>query len=368
MTINGLAYSPDGRRLYAAGAGMGGVKVFDPGREPGGRAISGWLDQLGALTFDREGQRFLGIAWEHGQLAAADPVDGSVTREHLLPVSDARRWPRGDFAFSPDGRWVAAPTRRDGTVVGVWDVVFGRPITTLRGSAGPVTAVAFRPDGRSLTTAAVGPAGRATVTLWRLDSGRAIQTFESESGAVEALAFSGDGRKLAAGGGRKDGPGRVIVWDTKTRDVLGALDTGGGVRFVAFHPDGARLAVADFGKTKIHLWDLAGGRSITSPGPSAVSCVGFTPDGSRIAARPNAPALDGFLLALARHHLGRVDEARSNCGRALERLGSDLADEATHDVAVEALMTIRGPSVNEAESLLLDRVFPAEPFGRPDPL
>ena len=49
-------------------------------------------------------------------------------------------------------------------------------------------------------------------------------------------------------------------------------------------------------------------------------------------------ALDGFLLALARHHLGRVDEARSDCDRALERLGSDLADEATRDVAVEACL------------------------------
>ena len=82
----------------------------------------------------------------------------------------------------------------------------------------------------------------------------------------------------------------------------------------------------------------------------------------RAAARPDASALDGFLLALARHHLGRLDEARSDCDRALERLGSDLADEATHDVAVEALMTIRGLSVDEAESLLLDAAFPADPF------
>src|SRR5262249_4928750 len=64
----------------------------------------------------------------------------------------------------------------------------------------------------------------------------------------------------------------------------GALDTGSVVRFVAFHPDGARLVAADFGETKIHLWDLAGGGSITSPGPFAVSCMGFTPDGDRRAA------------------------------------------------------------------------------------
>src|SRR5262249_48892460 len=84
----------------------------------------------------------------------------------------------------------------------------------------------------------------------------------------------------------------------------------------------------------------------------------------RAVARPDAPALDGFLLALARHHLGRSDEARSDCVRALERIGSNLTDEATHDVAVDALMTIRGLGVGEAESILLDLVFPADPFAR----
>jgi hypothetical protein len=86
---------------------------------------------------------------------------------------------------------------------------------------------------------------------------------------------------------------------------------------------------------------------------------------ARAAARPDAPALDGLLLALARHRLGRIDEARSDCDGALERIGSDVADEASHDVAVEALMTIRGLTVQEAESVLQDRVFPADPFGPP---
>ena len=85
---------------------------------------------------------------------------------------------------------------------------------------------------------------------------------------------------------------------------------------------------------------------------------------ARGAARPDASALDGFLLALARHHLGRLDEARNDCDRALARPGSDLADEATHDVAVEALITIRGLGVGEAESLVLDAAFPTDPFAR----
>ena len=285
QNVSGLAFSPDGRRLYACGWGMGGVKVFDPDREPRGRGVRPWLDQLAALTFDRDGLRVLGVAWDAGALASADPVGGSVRIEQLLPVTDSSHWPRGDFAFSPDSLRLAAPTRRDGTAVGVWDVALGRPVTMLRGSGGLVTAVAFRPDGQSLATASArGPKGRSVVTLWDVASGRAIRTFEPGPDPVEALAFSGDGRKLAAGGGRTGGRGWVTAWDAETGAVLGTLDRVGLVLSLAFHPDGARLAVADYGAAKVHLWDLAAGTLITNPGPRAVSCVGFTPDGKRLAA------------------------------------------------------------------------------------
>jgi hypothetical protein len=59
----------------------------------------------------------------------------------------------------------------------------------------------------------------------------------------------------------------------------------------------------------------------------------------------------------------RGDEARSDRDRALGRLGSKLADEATQDVAVEAIMTIRGRGLDEAEAVLQDLVFPSDPFG-----
>jgi tetratricopeptide (TPR) repeat protein len=82
----------------------------------------------------------------------------------------------------------------------------------------------------------------------------------------------------------------------------------------------------------------------------------------RAAARPDGSALDGFLLALAHHHLGRPDEARNACDRALARLGTDQDEDETHDVAAEALLTIRGLSLGAAESILRDAAFPADPF------
>ena len=200
-------------------------------------------------------------------------------------MTDFRRWPRGDFAFSRDGRRLAAPTapRPDGRRG------LGRgPRASSRhaaGIGGPVTAVAFDPDGRSLATATVGRAeARPIVTLWDLASGRPIRTFETGPHQVQALAFSGDGRKLVAAGGKKGGPSWVTAWDAETGAVLGTLDGVGLVMSLAFHPDGARLAVADYGESKVHLWDLAAGTRITRPGPNDVSCVEFTPDGKRLAA------------------------------------------------------------------------------------
>ena len=63
MHVSGLTFSRDGRRLDAAGWGMGGIKAFDPDRDPRGRKIPGWPSQIGALTFDRDGLRVLGCDW-----------------------------------------------------------------------------------------------------------------------------------------------------------------------------------------------------------------------------------------------------------------------------------------------------------------
>jgi WD40 repeat protein len=74
------------------------------------------------------------------------------------------------------------------------------------------------------------------------------------------------------------------TWDAGTGAVLGTTDRVGLVKFLAFHADGVRIAVADYGGKKVPIWDIATGRLITNPGPTSVSCVAFTPDGKRLAA------------------------------------------------------------------------------------
>ena len=283
--VRGVAFSPDGRRLFAAGWGMGGIKVFDPAHDPRCRHVPGRTEQFAALAFDRNGLAIVAVDWTSGALWSADLVDGRERVDRVLPVTNQNRWPRGDFAFSRGSGLIAAPTRRDRSVVGVWDVDLGRRIATLAGAGGPVTALAFSADGLSLATASLGEAkARPGVTIWDVASGRAIRTIDASPHPVMALAFSFDGGKLAAGGRESGGPGSVTVWDTKSGDVLGSLDRAKLVMSLAFHPSGERIAVADFSQSTVHIWDLAAGTQITHPAPSGVSYVEFSPDGKLLAA------------------------------------------------------------------------------------
>jgi WD40 repeat protein len=75
------------------------------------------------------------------------------------------------------------------------------------------------------------------------------------------------------------------VWDAATGKEIFAFKGKLGNGYLAFSPDGLRLATA--GRVgPVRLWDLDTGQQIMSvKGPSGeVTCVAFSPDGNRLAA------------------------------------------------------------------------------------
>jgi WD40 repeat protein len=167
-------------------------------------------------------------------------------------------------AFSPDSKALAAAGRkRQGRqtvdVVRVMSADLTQEMAVLWGYHGPVRSVAYAPGGKVLATGSED----GTVKLWDAAAGKERTTLTGHKGKVFAVAFSPDGKLLASGGGDwahpapPGRPGEVKLWDAATGQELVTLSEPGNVVFaVAFSPDGATLATANYDATA-KLWDVA---------------------------------------------------------------------------------------------------------------
>src|SRR5262249_33207687 len=109
-----------------------------------------------------------------------------------------------------------------------------RLVRQFSGHTEPVTCVAVSSIGNFLLSGS--RSGEDGVKLWRVDTGQQIHQFTVD-GPVSAVAFSPDGTYAAASTRNQS----VIMWLMSTRDRVGAvqsLDPSGGLG-VAFPRDGS---------------------------------------------------------------------------------------------------------------------------------
>lgn len=189
-------------------------------------------------------------------------VDGG---EIIRETADAHaKWIRKVVA-SPDGRLVASVA--DDMVCKLWNAETGELARELRGHE-PRTpnlfpsmlySCGFSPDGQRLAT--VDKVGR--IVLWNVADGGQLQTLEAPGlytwdpkqrihsiGGIRSVAFSPDGKLLAVGGighigniDHLDGPARVELFDLekgeKAHEFVG--DGKGLMNQLLFSADGKRL-------------------------------------------------------------------------------------------------------------------------------
>ncbi len=176
-----VALSPDGGRVYAAGA-------------TGGQ----WDGTFAIYLFETSSGRFLGLL---GGLPA----------------------PVADLAVSPDGTRLAAGLAQGG--LRVWDAVNGKPAFEDKAYAGPVRSLIFDRAGRLFSTAADGK-------LRVYDPAGVKREAASPAGMLPwGLAVSPDGALLAVAYEGTDKAGKLRL------DVLSSISLG-----VVFSPDTAGLA------------------------------------------------------------------------------------------------------------------------------
>lgn len=297
--VTALVFSPDGRWLASGGFQRTPPPVADPSL-PGqtGRRVEPEKNESPIRLWDvatgREAGRLalsdlelLPLAFSpDSSMLAVSRTDNFSSAVVVCEVPAMRRltdlavWggPVTSLAFTPDGKRLAT----NGKMVTFWDVQTGRQSRTLDGQAG---SLAFSPDGLRLATW-----GNGKIKLRDVSTGREVYSLTANPEPSTPVAFSPDGRWLAWGGmdptSRND---RWLAWvgvDPATAGREFRMFSGhtGYLESVAFSPDGLRLASGSYDKT-IKLWETATGREIkTLTGHTGeVISLAFSPDGHLLA-------------------------------------------------------------------------------------
>ncbi|MHB8628813.1 MAG: WD40 repeat domain-containing protein [Aggregatilineales bacterium] len=267
--IYNLVWSPNGKQLAVATSV--GVWVYNAASlTDAPRFISTTQDQL-AVAFSPDGKTIASGGYDDNvnlwDTTSGQPV--GILKGHQESVRSV--------AFSKDGKVLASGS--DDKTIRLWDPAAGKMLQTLSGHTDYVESVTFSADGKTLASAS----DDGSVILWDVATGKQSQTLKASdsSGYMYAAAFSPDSKLLASGGG----DGKVRLWDPATGKAGKVLDTKlGGVRTLAFSPDGKALAVAGSYDYGVQLWDPAAGRqtNILKGYNDTIYGLAFSPDGKTL--------------------------------------------------------------------------------------
>jgi WD40 repeat protein/tRNA A-37 threonylcarbamoyl transferase component Bud32 len=282
--LAGVACVPDpaGRGHLLAAAGLTGMMtlwVLETGEE-----ISQYYTNFGgilSLTFSPDGKRLAAAGFGK----AVQLWDVTNSQEVLsLRTSIAIT----SVAFSPSGHLLAA-ANLDGTVI-IWDATppeerGGEDLLTLHGHPTLVSSLAYSPDGRYLATSSM----EGKVQLRDATTGQEIRTIGDYHMIISQVVFSPDSRSLATVCLDQT----LTVWDVSTGEAIYTLK-GFDFFTASFSPDGQYLATIQLSGT-LRYWnartsdpvELKFADGTTGPKLKAdtvgAACVAFSPKGDLVA-------------------------------------------------------------------------------------
>jgi WD40 repeat protein len=283
---------------------------------------------LNALAFSDDGKRLFAAGGQAGLMGEVQEWD--VSSGKLIRTYAGHRDALYSLAISPDGRTLA--TGSYDQKIKLWNVDSGSEIRTLSGHNGAIFDLAFRPDGRILASASAD----RTVKLWDVATGERRDTLSQSLKEVASLVFSRDGQRLFAAGADN----RIRLWEISEK----AQETTNPILESRFAHEGAilKLALSSDGHTlissasdqSVKLWNTAGltERLLLEKQPDWGSAVVFA-DGDKavVVGRLDGTlqfydATSGKVLAPPKPQLVRAEPRGMQRGTTLELklIGSNL--------------------------------------------
>ena len=318
--VRQVAFSTDGRYAMTF-SGDGVTRFWDvlSGKE---RTALLLTNLTGIPRFNPDGSRLLTI-----EADTTARIRDALTGELMAPpLAHGTALAFGEF--SSDGRWVM--TLGSNGSVRVWQADAGRPVGQLIRPPDGSAFARLSPDGRRVVVRTLGrprpiPGGvgvaniQSAAQVYDVGTGKPVTPLLRHEGPISSLAFSPDGHRVATGSW--DTTARV--WDASTgAPVTPPMRHDRLVYQLTFSADGRRLLVAS-GNLHARLWDAATGEPLTLPlkQDDQVVRARFSPDEREIVTAGS----DGTVRVFA---IAKADEPVDDLVRLAQLLSGHQLDPA----------------------------------------
>jgi WD40 repeat protein len=285
--VTAVAVANDPKNLMIVSASDNSVQVWD---RKSGRTRA--LSQAGAvrtLACAPPGAANLCLTGAADGKARLFDLSGTAA-EPLRELKGQHRGPITAVAFSPDGSFCA--TGGEDREIHIWEVATGEQRyilpTTHRGAISALHFTPSRPDSMEVQLVSAGK-GNNALCLWTLGTtgARLDKTIDRRSGDVPALGVSSDGLRALFDQGRTL---RILSLPSGLLEPQSVLQNPSGAsnftNFALFSPDGQLIVTAGAAEGRVQLWRAptrtrraAEVRQLEGAGRISPTCAAFSPDG-----------------------------------------------------------------------------------------